>query len=190
LAEALDWAEGGWPEFAMYHPIFDAAPQARIYGAAVPRSAFADLDGDPAQVVRLAETLGRVDLSASLPAEQAAARAALQDRAHCGMLPDDVLPILVDAQRLRDARLAEMALRALEQTGGPVVVITGNGHARTDWGAPAMVAAEAPGIAVVSVGQFEAAPGAEAPFDLWLVTDAVDRPDPCAGFRAAPEGSG
>src|SRR6056297_1570918 len=37
LAEVLDWAESGWPDFTMYHPIFTAAPEAGIFGALVPR---------------------------------------------------------------------------------------------------------------------------------------------------------
>jgi uncharacterized iron-regulated protein len=36
LGAALGWAESGWPDFSMYHPIFTAAPEAAIYGALVP----------------------------------------------------------------------------------------------------------------------------------------------------------
>ena len=35
LAEALDWEASGWPDFGYYHPIFTAAPEARIFGAQV-----------------------------------------------------------------------------------------------------------------------------------------------------------
>ena len=31
MAEATEWEARGWPDFAMYHPIFTAAPEARIY---------------------------------------------------------------------------------------------------------------------------------------------------------------
>ena len=36
LARAFDWQNSGWPDFAMYHPIFAAAPMARIYGGDLP----------------------------------------------------------------------------------------------------------------------------------------------------------
>ena len=41
LEEALGWAESGWPDFTMYYPVFAAAPEARILGAAVPRADWA-----------------------------------------------------------------------------------------------------------------------------------------------------
>lgn len=37
LARALGWADSGWPDFALYFPIFAAAPTARIYGGNLPR---------------------------------------------------------------------------------------------------------------------------------------------------------
>jgi uncharacterized iron-regulated protein len=63
------------------------------------------------------------------------------------------------------------------------VVVTGNGHARTDWGVPALLALAAPEVGVFALGQFEAEPQTEVPFDAWAVADPVDRPDPCAAFR-------
>jgi uncharacterized iron-regulated protein len=96
----------------------------------------------------------------------------------------------VRRQRLRDAQLAHVALEALEETGGPVVVITGTGtgtgigigHARRDWGVPALIARNDPGIRVLSLGQVESDPGRDAPFDLWIVTPAPAREDPCLAF--------
>jgi uncharacterized iron-regulated protein len=95
-----------------------------------------------------------------------------------------MLPGMVLAQRVRDAALARAALSALDETGGPVAVITGNGHARNDWGMPAKLALAAPGVPVLSVGQLEASPDGDAPYDLWLVTPEAERPDPCAAFRS------
>jgi uncharacterized iron-regulated protein len=117
-----------------------------------------------------------------LPIEQSM-REAGQLAAHCDALTTDILPGFVEAQRLRDARLADAALRALADTGGPVVVITGNGHARIDWGVPALLAMAAPDVTVLSLGQLEAAPAIAPPYHLWIVTDPVDRPDLCAAFR-------
>jgi hypothetical protein len=64
-----------------------------------------------------------------------------------------------------------------------VVVVTGNGHARADWGVPALLARPRRKWAVFTLGQFEAEPEAPVPFDAWTVADPVDRPDPCAAFR-------
>ncbi|MFP4238635.1 MAG: ChaN family lipoprotein [Rhodosalinus sp.] len=180
LRATLDWDESGWPDFAMYAPIFAAAPEARVFGAAVPRE---ELRGVVMGEGELPEDAARWGLDAALPDEQQAEREAMQAEAHCDALPETMLPGMVMAQRVRDAALARKALRALDETGGPVVVITGNGHARTDWGMPAKLARAAPDVSVLSVGQLEAAPEDSAPYDLWLVTPEAERPDPCDAFR-------
>lgn len=182
LAEVLDWADSGWPDFGMYHPIFTAAPDAAIYGAAVPRDAARGaFDGGAAEA--FGPEAGRFGLDVELPAEEQAAREAEQMAAHCDALPPGMLPGFVAAQRLRDAELARAALRALTETGGPVAVITGNGHARLDQGMAPYLRAAAPEVRVLAVGQFETPPDGVPPFDLWLVTEPAERPDPCAAFR-------
>ena len=182
LGALLEWDDSGWPDFAMYYPIFAAAPEATVFGAGLPRAAVraalqdgpaAHFPGDPAQF----------GLDSALEADDQAAREAHQARAHCDMLPSDLLPGMVQIQRLRDALLAEAALRAHAETGGPVVVITGTEHARRDIGAPAKLARAAPDLASLAIGQFEHAQETPPPHDLWLVTDPHPRPDPCGAFR-------
>ena len=73
-------------------------------------------------------------------------------------------------------------VQAIAETGGPVVVITGSGHARKDQGVPAVLALAAPSLSVVSVGQLESDPGPDAPYDFWIVTPPQPRDDPCAGL--------
>lgn len=182
LEELLQWHAAGWPDFALYYPIFANAPEARIYGAALPRDqARAAMSGDLA--THFAGDAARFGLDQPLDPEQQATREALQDDAHCNALPAEMLPGMVAIQRLRDAMLADAALRAAKDTGGPVVVITGTGHTRTDWGAPAALAMAAPDLQVLSIGQYELPVAGSAPNDLWLVTDPHPRPDPCAAFR-------
>ncbi|MBF9029100.1 hypothetical protein HKCCE3408_01715 [Rhodobacterales bacterium HKCCE3408] len=186
LAAALDWDNSGWPDFAFYAPLLAYGTSVPIYGAEVTREdaqrAFAE--GAAAAFGTGAERFG---LDRPLPEDEQAAREADQMAAHCDALPEEILPGFVAAQRLRDAVLSETALRALDETGGPVAVITGNGHARTDRGVPALIALAAPGVTVLSLGQIEDADGADQaslPYDL--VTSAPppeDRPDPCAAFR-------
>lgn len=182
LAAVLGWADSGWPDFSMYYPIFAAAPEATIYGAGVPRDAaraamqtgIVDSFGDEAAVYGLSDPLP--------PAVQTA-QEALQQAAHCNAMPPEMLPAMVDLQRLRDAVLARETLRALDETGGPVVVITGNGHAREDWGVPAFIARIAPDLEVLTIGQQEDGSGAPGGFDILISAPAVDRPDPCEAFR-------
>jgi len=184
LEKALGWAESGWPDFSMYFPIFAAAPEAAIFGAAIPRDELraAVREGS-------AEGFGpdgaRFGLNVPLPDAQQATREAMQMEAHCNALPESLLPGMVLAQRMRDAALARAALEALASTGGPVAVITGNGHARNDWGIPAKLALAAPEVSVLSIGQLETQDDTvdAPPFDLWLVSPAPEREDPCAAFR-------
>lgn len=184
MAEALGWSKLGWPDFALYYPIFHVAQGAAVLGAALPsdvvRQAVTDgaaamLDGDAA----------RFGLDAPLPAAEQADRLALQDVAHCNALPAELLPGMVEAQRLRDAAFAQTALEALAQFGAPVVVIAGTGHARRDWGIPAALARAAPQIKVATLGQGETG-GSVVPddrFDLYITAPPAERPDPCDAFR-------
>lgn len=183
LAQVLDWEASGWPDFALYHPIFTTAPEAAVYGAAVPRAEARRIIGEGAAAVFGTEA-ARYGLDRPLaPAEQAR-REAGQAAAHCDALPAEMLPGMVAVQRVRDAALARAAIRAMEATGGPVAVITGNGHARNDVGVPAALALAAPELSVLSLGQIEApVEDAAPPFDLWLVTAPAEREDPCAAFR-------
>ncbi|SFR41136.1 Haem-binding uptake, Tiki superfamily, ChaN [Litoreibacter janthinus] len=184
LDKALGWSsKGGWPSFQMYFPIFAAAPQAQIYGAALSRHAVRSAveDGAASQF----DGPASYGLKTALPEAEQADREALQATAHCDALPSDILPGMVEAQRLRDASFARVTLQALEETGGPVLVITGNGHARTDWGMPAYLRRVAPEAQVIAVGQLvesEIAP----PYDRWIMTGAFNagKGDPCAAFSS------
>ena len=181
LATALDWANSGWPPFGMYYPII-AATDAPVWGAALPR-------GEVRRALRegAAQVFGKnaaaYGLETPLPETQQAAREANQQEAHCNALPPEMLPGMVEAQRLRDAALARAVVTAHAKTGGPVIVITGNGHARSDWGVPHNLRSARPDLSILSIGQFEAAPDPDPPHDVWLVTDPVEREDPCLAFR-------
>ncbi|MCQ0091186.1 hypothetical protein FGD77_05615 [Roseovarius sp. M141] len=182
LADLLDWANSGWPDFSYYYPIFAAAPDAVMYGAGVSRDAARGV-----METGLATAFGagaaEYGLDAPLPDDQQTAREALQARAHCGALPPEMLPSMVDVQRLRDASLARAARQAFDQTGGPVAVITGNGHARMDWGMPALLALAAPDLVVRALGQGEDGIPPGGSFDEVTDAPAPERGDPCAVFN-------
>lgn len=185
IAEALNWSESGWPDFAYYAAILGAAPHAQVFGAGQPSSDVkrAMLEGAAAPFGPDASIYG---LDRPLRPSEEAAREAMLQAAHCGALPAERLPGMVEAQRFRDAGLADAAIWARTMTGGgQVVVITGSGHADKQHGMPALVALAGPEVRVVSLGQFEAAPDAAGAYDAVILAPAPDRPDPCAAMQPA-----
>lgn len=179
-ARVLEWEASGWPDFTLYAPVFKRAARAMQFGALVPRA-----QSKEALQVGVANHFGaqaqQFGLDQPLPVAEQARREAEQMANHCNALPDHVLPMLVDVQRLRDASLAAAAKRALEQTGGPVVVITGNGHARLDRGLAVYLQRALPGVVIRALGQMEEG-AIQGQFDVVLSAPAVQRPDPCLGF--------
>ncbi|KIC38325.1 lipoprotein [Leisingera sp. ANG-M7] len=181
-AEALNWAVSGWPEFGLYAPVFAAAKGARQYGALVPRSDATKIMSEGAVAYFGAGAAALFGLDQPLPETEQAAREADQQANHCNAMPEEMLPVLVDFQRLRDAALAAAADKALAETGGPVAVITGNGHARMDRGLTIYLANARPEAAIRSLGQSEDGQ-ISGQFDLVLDAPSVERPDPCLAFH-------
>jgi uncharacterized iron-regulated protein len=185
IAAALKWQDSGWPPFAFYARILAAAPKARVFGAEQTRSDVkrAMVEGAAGVFGPDASTYG---LDKPLPAGEQLRREAEQAAAHCNELPHEMLPGMVEAQRLRDAELADAALWARTMTGdGQVVVISGTGHANRVRGVPSLIAVAAPDLTVFSVGQFESEPDDPEDFDAVLISPPVERGDPCAGLTPA-----
>ncbi len=182
LERTLGWSAKGWPDFAWYYPIFTAVPSAAIYGGDIGRETVRRAMTEGASAV-MGASGALFGLDTALPRDVQERREADQLAAHCDALPEEILPGMVEAQRLRDAALARAVIAAYLDTGGPVVVITGNGHARTDQAIPAMLARAMPDLSVTSIAQFEDTAPETPPFDYWLITPAAPREDPCAGFR-------
>lgn len=119
-----------------------------------------------------------------LPAATAPQQAALEDdvvQGHCGQRPEPArLAATVRAQRARDARMAQV----LDAAGGPVVLIAGVGHVRSDRAVPRYLAApdQALSIAMVETVDSLAAPSRYdlAGYDLVWFTAPTERPDMCA----------
>jgi uncharacterized iron-regulated protein len=201
LGAAVGWEKSGWPDFATYQPIADAAVAAglpilggdmpRTLVRAVARQGFAALAA--ARVARLG--LNR----AMAPGARASLLDDLYD-SHCEMVPRDRLGPMVAVQRARDAVLGEhmVAGAALPGIDG-AVLIAGAEHARLDRGAPATVARIDPerslaAIAFVEVADGKTDPasyasyfGGALPFDfVWFTPRANDR-DHCAAFRRSRE---
>ncbi|MBZ4416898.1 ChaN family lipoprotein [Myxococcus sp. RHST-1-4] len=195
LALAVDWSRSGWPDWTLYRPVFAAGLEAGlpVVAANLPRAQVREL------VKRGPEALpaplrARLALDTPLPEDVARDMREEQDRAHCGHLPAELLGPMAQAQRARDAHLADRLLETDRGDGG--VLITGNGHARTDRGAPSHLARRAPERKRLSVGLLEVAPGSHEPkdyaasfsagalpFDYVWFTPAVPQEDPCAPLR-------
>ncbi|MEM9967648.1 MAG: ChaN family lipoprotein [Pseudomonadota bacterium] len=182
LGDAIGWEARGWPDFDIYLPIFQQMKDARPVGAATQpeqvRAAFmqgaAAVFGDDAAAFTLA---------GSLPTDQQKARAQLQFTAHCEAMPMDMMGGMIEAQRYRDAAFSRAAISAYQAHGGPIVVVTGYGHARKDWAMPFMLAAAAPELSVFSLGLLETPGSPDDPrFDAAIVTAPTEREDPCAAF--------
>ena len=183
LGDAIGWEDAGWPDFATYLPIFEALGDAPAVGAAAPRETVRAAFTEGAAAVFGADA-GRFGLTHPLPEDQLQTRLTEQFDAHCQAMPLDMMGGMVEAQRLRDAQFAKVTLEALAEYGAPVVVITGNGHARRDWGVPFAIARADRSVSTYSVGFVEAP--ASAPddrFDATIVTEPAQRGDRCAAFK-------
>ncbi|WP_425084273.1 ChaN family lipoprotein [Ruegeria profundi] len=180
LSRILRWAESGWPPLSMYYPVFQAS-DAPVYGAMVPRTA-ARAAMEKGAATALGADAARYGLTVPLSPEDQAAREADQLAAHCDALPAEMLPQMVSIQRLRDAVLTRAILRADEETGGPIAVITGNGHARTDRGIPTFLSRLKPGLKVFVLGQSEGG-AIDGTFDAVIDSPEIEREDPCKAFE-------
>ncbi|MEM6658063.1 MAG: ChaN family lipoprotein [Pseudomonadota bacterium] len=180
LSRILRWAESGWPPLSMYYPVFQAS-DAPVYGAMVPRTA-ARAAMQRGAATALGADAARYGLTVPLPPVEQAAREADQLAAHCNALPQEALPQMVAIQRLRDAVLARSVLRAIDETEGPVAVITGNGHARKDRGIPTYLSRLRPGLKVFVLGQSEDGV-VDGEFDAVIDSPAIEREDPCKAFE-------
>jgi len=194
IGELIDWSSTGWPDFALYGPIFEAAPGAVITGGRVAREALFRSATEGAVAANTHPAMTGV-LTTPLDADMQAAAEAEMVASHCGHLDAARAGGMVETQRLRDASFAAAVLRARTRGEWQVVLIAGSGHARTDRGVPAYLRAVAPELKIISIGQIEretldAATVRGRPFDFVRVTPPFDRPDPCANFKKRrPQGS-
>ena len=194
LAKAVGWAGTGWPDFALYRPVFATALAAELPIVAANLSRKQVREVVKTGAATLAPGVRQL-LNRAGPLPEAAAQEIRDEmwESHCRQLPRSMLDPFVTMQRARDAQLAE---RVLAARGDGVVLIAGSGHARSDRAVPSYLAREAPDRSRASVAFLEVSEGrrtpadyAEAfgpgslPFDYIVFTPAQPREDPCAGLR-------
>ncbi len=175
------WENDSWSNWADYRQILEAAPAARISGGGVSREMLRASVKQGAALAWGAEG-ARYRLLDQLPMDVTEDMVEEQRVAHCDGLPKHMLPGMVEAQQLRDAAFADAALRLVEEGYEPAVLITGNGHARTDRGSPLYLRRAAPEVSVVSIGIVEADGLTDIPYDYVIYTKIHDREDPCEAF--------
>lgn len=135
-----------------------------------------------AEAMKIATATARAD-SPPLPAAFLAEHEASIARGHCDLLPPDALPGMARAQIARDRALAD-AVRPYAARG--VVLLTGNGHARTDLGVPHWLTANERARSIaIGVLERDADEVGEPPdrFDAYIVTAPAARADPCIELR-------
>lgn len=185
IGPEIDWNDSGWPDWQIYEPVFRDWRPGTITGAGLPRSEVRRAMTDGAAAIPLDPPMSELLGTPLDPGIQADVEADMI-KAHCGHLPKEMAPGMIEAQRLRDASLASAVLRAGTEDG-LVAVIAGNGHVRTDRGLGTYLPDN---LKIVSVGILEAdigiapedVPAAGLPYDLvWFVPPA-EREDPCAVF--------
>jgi len=198
IAAVVDWKASGWPAWAMYEPIAQVALDA---GLAI---VVANLDAERIRAVSRqgvaaldAALVQRHGLDQPLPEDMRNAMAKEILDAHCGHGSESLVAAMIDAQRARDAQMAEAMLTA--PGGDGAVLIAGAGHARNDRGVPAHLRRIAPDARAVSVAFLEVDPkepdaegyaarfGGRLPFDYVWFTPRVDDEDPCEKFRKSLE---
>jgi uncharacterized iron-regulated protein len=198
IGEAVNWKASGWPAWAMYEPIAQAALDAGL------PIVVANLD---IEQVRAVSRQGVAALDVSLVRRhglnqplRADVRDAMADEirdSHCGHAPEERVGTMIGVQRARDAQMAEVLLSAPGNDGA--VLIAGAGHVRNDFGVPVYLRRIDPGTRTVSVAFVEVDPkradvesyaerfGGRLPFDYVWFTPAVDDEDPCEKFRKSLE---
>ncbi|MGH6944431.1 MAG: ChaN family lipoprotein [Geminicoccaceae bacterium] len=186
LGPATGWQQRGWPDFAQYAPIVQAALDA---GAVIVAG---DLPG--AQQDRVLEHgaralrtsfVRRTGLDQKLPAPLAVGLRQELLQSHCGEVAAGALEGMSRVQRARDAMLADRLAAVSGRQRG--VLIAGRGHVRTDRGVPWYLRRLRPDARIVSLAFIEvdeAHPGSspETPFDYVWFTPSIARDDPCAGY--------
>lgn len=204
LAEAVDWKKSGWPPFDEYRPVFETAlgGELPIRAANLSRAAMGHVLAHTTAGAKNGRA-GRVDAThdVELTAEARASLAADIKESHCGYADDRMTAMMIEAQRRRDETMAGAVVKALAESGpGGVVLISGFGHARSDYGVPIHLRRREPGRRVVSVAFLEVFPGLDSPgayadalhaprlpFDYVVFTPRADGEDPCEKFRAGLE---
>ena len=184
VIEAAKFDRKGW-RWPLHRPLFEVALQAgaEVRGGNIDRDQIRRIvrEGDAAWP---ADLLALRDRVAWRDTQQDTLRQDIQD-GHCGAMPEAMLPGMVQAQRARDAAMAQAMFDARKSGARRVVLIAGTGHVRRDVAVPVYLqAAGVPASDIDAVAYLE--PGGATPaggYDRIERAPAPTREDPCAPFK-------
>ena len=196
LGRAVNWNKSGWPDWAMYQPIAEAALQAklRIVATNLPLATAKKMSSDGLAAL---EPSVRRELGLDRPLSDAmfATMAADIRNFHCGYASEESVKAMVGVQRARDAQMAQSLIAAGDPDGA--ILVAGAGHVRNDYGIPVYLTAKAPGKQVISIAFLEVDkqmpephnyalpdPNGRLPFDYVWFTPRVDDENPCEKFKS------
>lgn len=195
LGDAVNWRHTGWPDWALYQPIAEAALGAKlpIIATNLPQATARALSREGVAALN-GSLVSRLGLDRPLPPEAHAEMVAEIRDAHCGYAAEERIEAMITVQRARDGQMAERLVAAAAGRDG-VVLIAGAEHVRNDRGIPAFHAFRAPDASMISLAFLEVRnahlePTAYAatfgrrtlPFDYVWFTPRLDDLDPCAKF--------
>ena len=193
----LKWDQSGWPDKALFQPLFRAAIAGRlpILPGDPPRDTIRTIAKQGLGATLTGDEVARLKLDQPLPPLLQDALLSELEASHCGLVPKAAFTTMADAQRYRDAHLADALLKAAEKYGG-AVLLTGNGHVRSDRGVPYYLRQMAPGRRILTILLLEVQAGKTDPAayvqrgpegrpvaDYVVFTPRVERKDPCIEMR-------
>jgi hypothetical protein len=199
------WSESGWPDAGVFEPLVRPLigryelrpgdpPAGRV--AAIARQGLSALPEPERKTM-----INRFALEQPLPDALNAALLDELEASHCGLVPRTAFSDMALAQRYRDAHLAHVMTAAISEGRG-AVLLTGNGHVRTDRGVPLYLRAVAPDLHLLTVMLIEVVegqtdpkayvkptPDGKLPADVLIFTPRAEREDACIAMRAAMQGT-
>jgi uncharacterized iron-regulated protein len=186
LARRVGWAESGWPDFALYRPVFETllAHRTPILAAHPSRTHVLEVMHGKGEAL-----LAELPLSPKLPDSATQALATEIRESHCGYAPEAMLEPMLRAQSYKDASMAQR----LVVHGTPVALVAGRGHILKDRAVPVYVArlAQGPLLSVafveVSEGEIDPCTYDVSAFDFVVFTPRVSDESACDRFRAQLE---
>ncbi len=191
LREKTEFDQRGW-DWALYLPLLELALE---QGWQVRAGNFSRESLQTMSLDSLPDDLGQL-LQAPMSADaQQRLRSDLLS-SHCDMIDEAYIDKLFEAQRIRDAGLA----RSMINADAPAALITGNGHARRDYGV-AQILSDNLGAQVITIGMIEVSREArqlseylegedslEGIYDFIVFTPRIRDQDPCEQFREQLKG--
>ncbi|KAA0890762.1 ChaN family lipoprotein [Pusillimonas sp. ANT_WB101] len=169
----------GW-EWAYYEPVIDLALKhgLRVLAANLSRADAASIMQHGFSSVFSAEVTHELGLDAPLPLDLLQVQEHDVQQGHCGLLPEQIVNGMAQAQIARDAVMAFIVRQASQGGHKPVVLLAGNGHILKQSGVPRWL-----GHADVFAVGFTETPAASEDYDYDVVVPAFDRTDQCEALR-------